>query len=354
MLATLAAPGAGRDARGMKGPEPWLLALSRCAWVAALAAAACGAPGAPPAVPAPARPTFTFAEGRLGFGGRSIDFPCSEQALLDLLGPPSRRVGHGNVDAIWDELGVVSDRGHKGGFEDLVTSLTLYPCPQDEALQPRCGFDGDVVLPGAVLRPDATGVDLLVAGLQPVGEGMPWWHARLGRFALAAWHDGGLVWLNFAWRGPDPGHVPGPPLGPGEMFRADSRAYTFPFDELLQEVERRGNVSVLRHEIHGRRGVLGRSMFYCGAMGELARRLGWGYFVSLAGTEVDEPGLPPDVRVQRIVVGFSQSADPDCAREFPLDAQPDWPCQAVPHDFIFDVFLWPDGGCSPPAPAAGG
>lgn len=319
-----------------------------CGAVIAGLAVACAAPE-PPAVaplPGPAVSTFTFAEGSLGLDGRSIPFPCPEDALFDLLGPPSRRESHGSLHAVWDELGVVSYVGRHGKRNDLVTSLTVHIQPRGAWFSPATCFRGDIVLPSGTLNPDSTPEDIRAAGLRtPMGLGDSW-SSNLGRFVLLAEHDGRLASMTFAWRGPDPEHVAGPPLGPDEMFRAESRAYGFPFDESFQEIERRGNVSILRHEIHGRGGVLGRSFFACGAQGELARRLGWTYFIQLGQQPVDGVDLPPDTQLLEVTLGFCNSAEPDLSREFPGFAGSglSW-SQAMPHDFILDALGdWPDGG----------
>jgi hypothetical protein len=318
-----------------------------CGAVIAWLAAGCAAPEPPveAPLPAPAVSTFTFAEGSLGYDGRSIPFPCSEDALFELLGPPSRRESTGNLHAVWDELGVVSYIGRHGKRNDLVTSLTLHIQPRGAWFSPATCFRGDIVLPGGTLNPDSTPEDVLAAGLRtPMGLGDSW-SCHVGRFGLLAEHDGRLTSMSFSWRGPDPQHVAGPPLGPDEMFRAESRAYDFPFDESFQEIERRGNVSVLRHESHGSGGTVGRSFFACGAMGELARRLGWTHFVVLASREAEEASLPTDARCLELVVGFTNDAEPDFLREFPHDALQDHAYAVMTHDFLLDLFGdWPDGG----------
>jgi hypothetical protein len=285
--------------------------------------------------------TLLLDEGRLAFDGRSIDFPATPESLAQLFGPPSRTIDGTNVIDVWDDLGV---RSYRRAGTNQVTEVDVDFQPDTADVYPRSGFRGHVVVQGGRIGECSTEDELRAAGLRhsSISSSGPW-SVRLGRFVVYADCDDGVSSVGLGWRGPDV-HVPGPPLGPDEPFSANSRDYGFPFDEVIREVERRGNVSVLRHEIHGHGGTVGRSMFACGAIGELARRQGYGFVVTLDDRAV-EGGWDDDPRIVETIVGFTRDEQPDVAREFPADFDPQRTYDVMPADLVIDALGdWPDGG----------
>jgi len=291
---------------------------------------------------APAAHTLSFEEGHLGFDGRTIDFPAAAESLAELLGPPSRSLDKANIIDVWDDLGL---RSYRAAGSGQVTEVDVDLRPGPFGFSPRSCFRGEITVPGGRFRECSTAAELRAAGFRQQSE-MPAfsWRLRLGRFCVIADGDDGVSSLCFAWRGPDT-HVPGPPLAAGELFCANSRDYDFPFDEMLREVERRGNVSVFQLEIHGHGGVVGRCFFEMGALGELGRRRGYEYMVMLTPDSTIEGDESDDARTVSMVVGFLHDQDADLAREFPDDLHAGQVLAVTPTDFILDVLPgWPDGG----------
>jgi len=149
-----------------------------------------------------------------------------------------------------------------------------------------------------------------------------------------------------------PAPPPPPPLPDDVLFEADSRVYGFPFDETIREVSRRGNVSVIEHDIshgQGTGGALGRSLFAAGAVGELALRRGYDFYVIL---DDRSPGSTPGVR-HEMTIGLTHEAEPDCAREFPNDRATKG-CTTVRSDLGQQALggWWPFGGVQPEPPPA--
>jgi hypothetical protein len=305
--------------------------------------AACAAPAVEPPAPPVASTVFSFAEGRLGYGGRFIDFPAELADIESLLGPASRAVTRSDTTHVWDDLGVRGRCTPKG--EGRVTELSvLFRVRTGADSHPTRACAAVIAVPGGLLRATSTEAELSALGFRDQ-TGIGLWGRELGRYVLIVQTDSGVTAASFSWRGPDPQHVAGPPLGPSEMFRADSRDYEFPFDEIFQEVERRGNVSVLHHTIHGKGGVAGRSLFACGVLGELARRRGWTYCVRLGDGPPEVLESSDESRVIRCVVGFTNLEEPDFVREFPHDAEAGGDYTPMRHDFVLDLFGdWPDGG----------
>jgi TolB protein len=285
--------------------------------------------------------TLHFEEGRITFDGRTIEFPASPESVAQLLGPPSRTFEKSNVIDVWDELGL---RTYRRGEPSQVIEMNVDFEPGTYHFSPRSSFCGEVMLVGRCITPRTTADQLSRTGL-PVQRGaLEDWSVKLRPYTLGVGvEEDRLTDVWFSWHPPH-NHVPGPPLAPDELFVADSRAYQFPFDESFREVERRGHVSVLRHEIHGKGGVLGRSFFAMGAMGELGRRLGFRYMVVLADRPI-AGDWEQDPRVFEQVVGFLNDPDADLSLEFPADFAAGETSEIMPTDFILDVLPgWPDGG----------
>jgi hypothetical protein len=285
--------------------------------------------------------TLSFDEGRLGFDGRTIAFPATAETLAGLLGPASRSVDNRSAIAIWDDLGVQS-RSYPGSDQVIEVDVGLQP--GFLGFRPKSFFIGEIILPGGRIRECSTAGELRAAGFREQLT-MPFitWRLQLGRFAVLAHCNDGVSGLCFSWRGPE--HVPGPLLAPDELFSANSRDYGFAFDETLQEVERRGNVSVLRHEIHGRDCIAVRCLFEGGALGELGRRRGYAFMVILDDRPTLEGDRSDDPRVHTIVLGLLHDPDADLALEFPRDLQPGRTGEVTPTDLILDLMPeWPDGG----------
>jgi len=293
------------------------------------------------AAAAPLPHTLSFAEGRLGFDGRTIDFPATAESLAKLFGPPSRSFNEGNIIDVWDDLGL---RSYRAAGSTQVNEVDIDFTPGSYDFSPRASFPGDIVVPGGRIGVHSTAAALRAAGFrnQPSMPGD--WTMLLGRFKVHLEQDESVTRAFFAWRG-QPTHVAGPPLADDELFSANSRDYDFPFDEVLREVERRGNVSELQLEIHGHNGVVGRCFFEMGALGELGRRRGYEYMVLFAPEPTIESDWSDDSRTVPMVVGFLHDQDADLAREFPHDAQPGQVLDVTPTDFILDLLPgWPDGG----------
>src|SRR5262249_16268856 len=161
-------------------------------------------------------------------------------SLTELLGPPSRTSELANTIDTWDDLGIYSYR--KPG-ESLVTSINVAVSWGANDFSPHSRFAGSVHLPGGTIDLASTRDELRAIGRGGGGSEDRFGQQGLGRYGLGAtWRDAVLdVFLE--WRGPDPQHVTGPPLGEDELFAADSRAYGFPMDMTLREVSHRGNVS---------------------------------------------------------------------------------------------------------------
>jgi hypothetical protein len=320
--------------------ERWLRVRRGVALLLLLASCASNPSEPASAAPAPAAaPTITFAEGRLGYGGRTIEFPASLDQVIELFGPPSRTIALGNTIDTWDDLGVHVYR--KSG-ETLVNCVNVSLAPQASAFSPHSPFTGRIELPGGSIGRESTSEELRAAGLRrsPVpGES---WEAKPGRFAIGVTRDQEVVEAWLAWRGPDPHHVTGPPLGEDDLFVAEARAYDFNFDETLREVSHAGNVSIVRVEGASSQGSVGRSFFVAGAIGELARRRGFSYVVVLnVGAVSTDESLPPD----STLLGFTNEAEPDIAREFSKQFVAGRSYDVTAADAILDLLPnWPDGG----------
>jgi hypothetical protein len=320
--------------------EPRASSARPFAWLAILILAACvsdpGKVEPPPTSsvdPAPAAlaaPRVSFAEGRFGYGDRTIPFPTTIELLSEVLGPPSRSTTGANTIETWDHLGLYCYR--KAG-EEQVTSINVSFAPQTPAFAPGSCFLGRVEVPGGSIGPLSTFDELRAAGLRAPPGMKTSWSRQLGRYSLGAEWDDGVVDVWLGWRGPAPSHVPGPPLGEDELFTAEARDHSFPFDETLREISHRGNISVIDIEGAKSEGSVGRSFFCAGALCEIARRRGYAYVVSLSFGPGD------------LIVGFTNDPEPDFVREFPEHAVAGAEYYVMPADMIFDLLGdWPDGG----------
>lgn len=298
-------------------------------------------------------PTISFAEGRLGYRGRRIDFPASLDSVIELFGPPSRSTEGDNTIDTWDELGVYAYR--KPG-ESLVHELNVSLSRQGNSFSPQARFTGRVEVPGGFIDLDSTPAELKAAGLRQTNHLARYWNEKLGRYSIGATWDEEVVDVYLAWRGPAPQHVTGAPLPDDQLFTAEARAYDFPFDETVLEVRRRGNVSVLKIVGASSQGSVGRSFFVAGAVGELARRRGFAYVVFLNDGFSGGDGRDEDIGPGRLLVGLTNAEEPDVAREFPDDYVAGREYDTMPADFILEILPnWPDGGVpAAPESASGG
>ncbi|MEO8752308.1 MAG: hypothetical protein ABI624_06490 [Casimicrobiaceae bacterium] len=351
---------------GCRGPAR-LLEVLVCAAFAALAGGQLAAQesGTPPAEAAPAAPAgtpdeapnaapdaalsadFIVTETQLTFRGRSIKAPPTRAELLELLGSPSRHVEKGSGIDVWDALGIHVYATPKSDLADCIT-LSLERGSYD--FSPHEAFAGRVMLPGGSVDARSTTEELHATGF--VAQDARWMSSslRLGACDVLLDRFDGDLDLSLSWVGPMP--PPPPPLADDELFVVDARAVGCSFDETLREVRHRGNVSELTLEIHGSGGVVGRSMFVAMALGELAQRRGYAYLVMLGTNRYGEADTTiGDGKISPMIVGFTQHAEPDCAKEFPLDAAPE-DCRTMPSDmFARPCGTW-QGGDVVKAPAA--
>jgi hypothetical protein len=303
-----------------------------------------------PATPAPAAAAVTtpettvpttagdlvVTEGELAFAGRVTRIPATGARLRELLGPPSRTVEDTNSIDVWDDLGIKS---YRRPGRNLVKSIVLALSPAHRPQSPRSTFRGRVVLPSGTIDGQATPAQLRAAGLiESLGEDSRF--LRLGRTQVLLVNLGGDTTLSISWLGPAPQP---PPLPDDALFEAEARAYGFPFDETMREVAHRGNVSVLDSRSVGSGGVLGRSLFTMGAIGEVALRRGYDFLVILDESDTTEGW--------QYTIGFTHAVEPDCAREFPGEPLTK-ECTAMRADFGMQALggWWPFAGVMPGPP----
>jgi hypothetical protein len=283
----------------------------------------------------PTELVLTFDDGHLGVNGSAIPFPAELENMFKLLGPPSRQYDKSNVIYVWDELGL---RGYERPGSGQITSITVSYTDEHYEFSPRMQFRGEVVLPLGVITAKSTVEDLKAVGLAPEihWDDEMWLGTRMGKSAVGAQVEGAVRSVSLSWTGMALGEGFPPPTPDMPLFTAKSRDYGFPFDEVVTETSRNGNVSEVRIDTYdnGIGGYVGRSMFTAGAIGELAARLGFLYLVKLReGPVADAPGAR-EGSGWTMVVGFTNVAAPDVATEFPeyFDASVEY--LAAPADMV--------------------
>jgi hypothetical protein len=316
------------------------------ALLAAVAAAgsSCADPADAPVAEAEAPPgsmTLSFEDGRFGVNGSAIPFPTELGPLTGLLGPPSRSSRKANVLHTWDDLGIVAyERIGTGRIETIEIACTS----ESWDFSPAQPFRGSVSLPEGAMSAGSTPADLRALGMTPIGGGpFVMYQRRLGASVVSAKVEDLVEHVSLAWTGVVLSHADPASAAALPLYTARSQAYGFPFDDAVTEVNRRGNVSEIRADSFGESvgGTVGRSLFVAGAMGELASKLGYDYLVVLSEGPCDPPAGASG-RSWRYVVGFTNDADPDFAREFPQDFDPSREYAVVPNDLAKQAVAgWP-------------